>query len=74
MHTTKEDIRAGFLWFIGAGIFSVLISVALYLTDEGLSNSTRERDLGNALFDMRSAQTSLPTGAMDERLNAASPH
>lgn len=73
MHTTKEEMRAGFLWFIGAGIFSVLLSVALYMADEGLSNSTRERDLANALFDMRTAQTSLPTGSMDERLNAASP-
>ena len=62
------ETRGAVGWFIGAGLFAVLLSFALYTTDESLAHSTRERDLALNLRELRTAQSSYaPSTAVDIR-------
>lgn len=64
----SKDIEQGARgWFIGAGIFTLLLAFALYTVDERLSHSKREQILGATLKELRTAQNSLPTGNTDTR-------
>ena len=69
MNLDQTEIRNGYYWFFGAGLFAVALSIALFTVDETLSNSDSEKKLGEAIYDMRSAQTSFGTGSVDERLS-----
>lgn len=70
MKLDADEIKSGYMWFVGAGIFAVMLSIALFSIDEMLSNSDSEKKLGAAIYELRSAQTSLPTGSFDERMKA----
>ena len=67
MHTTEAEIKAGYRWFFGAGVFAIILACGLYCADQRLSESKREEVLGNTLYDLRTAQSSLGTGSIDER-------
>jgi hypothetical protein len=66
-HNPVEE-RAGMRWLLGAGLAALILSAGLFLADEALSNSPRERNLGATLKGLRTAQTSLSTLPTDERL------
>ena len=55
MNLDQTEIRNGYYWFFGAGLFAVALSIALFTVDETLSNSDSEKKLGEAIYDMRSA-------------------
>ena len=61
------EAKSAVRWFFGAGLFAILLVIALYAIDNRLSNSTRERDLGNTLKQLRGAQAALPGRVTDER-------
>ena len=63
--TIKRD---AFRWLVGAGTFAVLLSIGLAVTDYRLSHSTRERDLGNTLRELRTAQAEVGAASTDERI------
>jgi hypothetical protein len=64
---SKEIEQGARGWFIGAGLFAIVLSYALYTVDETLSHSKREQVLGATLKELRTAQASLPTGNTDTR-------
>jgi len=68
MNIDPIEMKNGYTWFFGAGLFAVLLSIGLFFTDEMLENSSKERDLGQTLFELRSAQSSFTSGSVDERL------
>ncbi len=59
MQVDSQETKGAAKWFAFAGLAAVTFSLALYLVDQGLSHSTRERDLGQTLRELRTAQTSL---------------
>lgn len=63
----QVEAKSAFRWLFGAGTVAVLLVIALYLVDNRLTNSPRERDLGNTLRTLRGAQASLPGRVNDER-------
>ena len=68
MELNPEEVRSGTRWFFGAGITAVLLCFALYGADNMLTYSTREKDLGSRLKELRSAQFGLHSSVSDERL------
>lgn len=44
------------MWFVGAFIFGVTLTTALYCIDEYKSNSTRSQDHNEMLIELRTAQ------------------
>ncbi len=69
MITDKNETQRGVRWFAIAGSVAVLFAFGLYTVDETLSNSPRERKLGQTLLELRSAQTTLPASqSPDDRL------
>jgi len=68
MKVDKEEAARGSRWFMVAGSIAVAFAAALFMVDEGLSNSPRERVLGQTLEELRTAQASLPPArSLDER-------
>jgi hypothetical protein len=62
---SKEAVR----WFFGMGAVAIIITSALLLVDGKLTRSTKERRLADTLFEMRSAQSSIPQrSGSDSRL------
>lgn len=61
----KQD---GTLWFFGAGILAILFAIFLYRVDWGLSNWDVEADRAKIIGELRQAQTSLPSSALDPRI------
>jgi hypothetical protein len=68
MHATPTEIRNGYRWLFGAGLVAIGIASFLYLSDELLTHSHRERELGRALYELRTAQSGVGTGESDERI------
>jgi len=68
MDLREEELRDGWQWLIGGGIFALALSLFIYFADRGLSQSTREQDLARTLQDLRSAQFQLGSGEVDSRL------
>lgn len=60
----QKDAKA---WIFRAGAAAILLCIFLFMSDEYLSNSPREKELGRTLFELRSAQTSLSSGVTDTR-------
>lgn len=60
--------RAGGVWLVGAGAAAVLLALFLYCADFKLTNSDREIVLEKTLRELRGAQTSLTSGAIDPRI------
>ena len=67
MILNPQETQGAIRWFVGAGLFAVLFSFFLYRADEGLSHSTRDKVLGETLYELRAAQTALGSGATDPR-------
>ncbi len=72
MKLNPEDEKAGLRWLFVAGPLAVLLSFGLMKIDDFLSNSTREKELGRTLHELRLAQTSLSSGGSDERQDVLS--
>lgn len=70
---TPQIARDATRWFYIAGIIALGFAYALFRVDEGLTHSTRERDLANTLKELRTAQRSIPTGETDTRLSSVLP-
>lgn len=73
MNFNETEARGARRWFWGAGAAAVLLSLWLWNVDNRLTNSPRERVLTETLYDLRSAQTSLPTANVDHRLTVELP-
>lgn len=69
MKIDKEEAARGKRWGLIAGIIAIAFAGALFTVDEALSNSPRERLLGNTLLELRTAQAGLPSARpLDDRL------
>ncbi len=62
--TESKDAK---VWVIATIIIVIGFTVALYNVDLMLSNSDREKRLGEELRRMRTAQATLPAGVSDAR-------
>ena len=62
-----EVQKDGMRWFVGALIVAVAFSAWLRHADDSLMNSTREKELGSTLRELRGAQTSIPSNVSDAR-------
>lgn len=71
MKLDPDTQRRGRNWLLGAGGLAVLFSFFLYNVDLTLTDSPRERILGETLYELRMSQHSLPTGETDERLTTS---
>lgn len=69
MKLNPEEVRNAWTWFFCAGILAIGLSAFLQISDFRLSTSPRERILGNTLYELRLAQTSVKAGAVDPRLS-----
>lgn len=67
MDVSPQEEKAAHQWFFIVGIIAVGFSVFLSCVDFQLRNSDREEKLGAALKELRSAQTALGAGSVDER-------
>jgi len=68
MDLIEQEQKSGVRWFFGAGFVAVCLCYFLYYVDNSLTFSDREDRLAETLYDLRSAQTGLPSGAVDSRL------
>ena len=68
MEQNIQETKLATQWFIGALVVAVSFASLLYYFDQRLTNSPRERNLGQTLFELRIAQSSLPSGISDARL------
>lgn len=68
MHSNPQETQLGTQWFIGSLIVALCFAGFLYYCDQRLSNSPRDRILGQTLLELRTAQTSLPGNISDSRL------
>jgi len=68
MDLNSQEQKSGVRWFFGAGLVAVCLSLFLYNVDNILTFSDKEERLAETLYDLRSAQTGLPTGSVDDRL------
>lgn len=69
MNLDQTEVKNGYYWLFGAGLFAIALSIALFTVDETLSNSDSEDRTGKIIYEMRSAQTSFGVGSVDERQN-----
>ena len=67
MDDTLKIESDGWRWFFIAGGAAVLLTLFLVWTDSYLSNSKREEILRDTLYDLRTAQASLPSEVSDPR-------
>lgn len=72
MKLDPQEQRLGYIWFMGAGTFAVLLSLFLYCTNVRLHASQAEKEKGEMLHELRSAQTSLSSHVTDVRINPES--
>ena len=71
-HTSEVEQQEGLRWIVGAGIAAVLIASFVAWSDHTLSTSNSEKELGERLHELRTAQTSLSStseqaGGLDPR-------
>jgi hypothetical protein len=72
MELNPRENAAGRHWLIWAGLAGVALCLALAGLDHGLSASSYEKNLGQALGQLRSAQTSLSSEVTDQRQTLSS--
>ncbi len=58
----------GLKWIMRAGFVALLVSSFLVWVDHTLSTSDTDERLAETLYELRTAQSSLGTGSIDERL------
>ena len=68
IEATVKEQHDGVRWLLSAGAAAILIAGFVAWSDSTLSNSDREHRLGETLHELRSAQTTLPSGALDPRM------
>lgn len=69
MKIDSQEAARGKRWGLVAGLVAIAFAGALFTVDEALSNSPRERNLGNTLMELRTAQAGLaPARPVDDRL------
>lgn len=69
MKIDTQEAARGKRWGLVAGVVAIAFAGALFTVDEALSNSPRERNLGKALLELRTAQAGLPAArSLDDRL------
>lgn len=56
MDVRESELKDGWRWFMGAGLFALLLCFFLYKADRLLSTSDREQRLGETLRELRTAQ------------------
>jgi len=71
MILNEEEQRGGKIWFFGAGFFAICLSLFLWQADEYLTHSDGEQIRHDILLELRSAQSSLGSGASDYRQHDA---
>lgn len=62
------DVKKGWVWFFAAGAFGLFVSFGIFGVDRYLNESDYAERRYEKMHDMRVAQTSLETDAVDERL------
>lgn len=72
MHIDSKIEKDGVRWFFIAGGCAVVLSIFLYMVDEGLTNSNREQKLAETLRELRTAQASVAAGSIDPRTKSSS--
>ena len=65
--TNAEVQKDGMRWFVGALVVAIALSAWLKHADDSLMNSTREKELGATLRELRGAQTGIPSNVSDTR-------
>jgi len=70
MELDSEEQRLGMAWLIIAGTVAILFAFFLYKTDNALSTSQRDIKLGDNLYRLRTAQTTLIGSDVDPRLTS----
>lgn len=63
MEVNAAEARGGARWFFGAGLFAIVLSIGLFVADEKLSSSQKERELGSTIRELRTAQSALGSQA-----------
>jgi hypothetical protein len=56
METNSDEVKAGWMWFIGSFIVATSLTIALLKIDDGLTFSSSEVDKGELLKELRTAQ------------------
>lgn len=67
MKLDQKEVEGGRRWFFGMGLFAIALSLGLRFVDDYLANSPKERQLGQTLSELRTAQTSLASRVDDVR-------
>jgi hypothetical protein len=58
---TEQQRKDSWIWLFAAGVFAIGLGTFIFCADRYLSTSNREKQLGATLYELRSAQASLPT-------------
>jgi hypothetical protein len=72
-HDAAEQKR-GMIWLTIVGPVAIVVTIALYCTNNFLENSPTEKILGDTLRELRGAQTSVKSNFTDERQTNESAH
>jgi len=59
--------KSAIQWFACAGLFAAAVTAFLINADYRMSHSTAEKELSATLYELRTAQASLPARATDQR-------
>jgi len=74
MEVNPIEAARGARWFYTAGTVAIVLAFMLFRWDEWLSNSDREKVLGETLKELRTAQASLGSdGQTDPRVHNSVP-
>lgn len=70
MELCKDEMRRGYFWFFGAGIFAVALSVLLFTLDNKITDYHNHNHDYKADYmgELRKAQSNLGSSSVDERL------
>ena len=67
MHEHAHVQADGYRWFFVVGAIAICFSIFLANIDKRLSESDKEKRLGDTLRELRTAQTTLPSRVTDSR-------
>ena len=67
MKLNPKEVRDGQYWLLGAGAFAIVFSLFLQYVDHSLTTSQSEKVLGDTLYELRMAQSTVSAAATDPR-------
>ena len=69
MELCKDEMRRGYIWFFGAGLFAVAVSVLLFTLDNKITDYHNHNHEYEAEYmgELRKAQTTLGSSNVDDR-------